>query len=86
MAYDDAQLIEYYTGPFYLGDYVNLLEVTAADNAPALYINRKYRSTDGSHWMWQSVRTPDPNMDDTTPPHPKNEYGDHVAVKVYKGG
>jgi len=86
MAYADVELDEYYTGDFALGDFVNLLEVVASDNAPTLYINRKYRVTDGSHFMWQSVKTPDPNMVSAAPPHPKVDYSDHVVVKVYKGG
>lgn len=86
MAYADTQLAVYEQETFPLGDYVNLLEVTSADNAPPIYVNRKFRAADSSYFMWQSTWIPDPAMDFASPPHPKGDYGDHVAVKVYKGG
>jgi len=48
----------------------------------ANYINRKYRATDGSYHTWESADAPDPDMDSTTPPHPKLDYSDHVVVQV----
>ena len=49
------------------------------------YTNRKKHSG-GTFHTWTSVPNPDPDMDDTTPPNPKNEYSDHVILDADGGG
>jgi hypothetical protein len=46
------------------------------------YVNRKYHSGSATYWTWRTDNDPDPAMANTTPPHPKNEYTDHVIIQV----
>ena len=59
----------------------NSFTTTAGTTASRTYTNRKKHSG-GSYHYWPSDGAPDPAMDRTTPPYPKNQYTDHVVVEV----
>lgn len=46
------------------------------------YVNRKYHAGTSTYFSWRSDGSPDPTMATVTPPHPKNQYTDHVVVQV----
>lgn len=48
------------------------------------YYNRKYHPPTMTYHYWVTS-TPDPDMNQTTPPNTKSEYVDHVIVKVVAG-
>jgi hypothetical protein len=54
---------------------------SSSTNAGRVYVNRKKHSG-GTYHTWLSYGEPDAGMEFTTPPNPKDEYSDHVVLKI----
>lgn len=47
--------------------------------AQAVFVMRAFRSIDSSYFVWRAGEFDD-DMSEATPPHPKNEYSDHMVI------
>lgn len=85
MAYDDVSMPDAAISTFSQKQALSFIQRIALDNPVSYFLNRKKHSG-GTYHTWMSDSAPDPLMDYATPPFPKNEYGDHLILKVFRGG
>ena len=84
-AYGDGVQAPFYEGLWTVRDWISTIDAAVHQRATLVlvaYVNRKFHAGSGSFWNWRTDNDPDPDMSETTPTYPKNEYSDHVITQV----